>query len=154
MFENIKSIIIMKKFFTYLNEEIILKIIKYNKRIQRKINISLIDFKLISGKYIIYESNKLMKEYNSFNDELLFEGEYLNGKKNGKGKEYFYNELIFEGEYKNGKRNGKGKEYNYGRLKYEGNYLNGKRNGKGKEYNNKEEIIFEGEYLKWNIQRI
>ena len=130
MFENIKSIIIMKKLFTYLNEEIILKIIKYNKRIQRKINISLIDFKLISGKYIIYESNKLMKEYNSFNDELLFEGEYLSGKKNGKGKEYFYNELIFEGEYKNGKRNGKGKEFDSGQLGqliFEGEYLNGKK---------------------------
>ena len=127
MLDNIKSIIIMKKFFTYLNEEIILKIIKYNKRIQRKINISLIDFKLISGKYIIYESNKLMKEYNSFNDELLFEGEYLSGKKNGKGKEYFYNELIFEGEYKNGKRNGKGKEFDSGQLIFEGEYLNGKK---------------------------
>ena len=37
---------------------------------------------------------------------------YLNGERNGKGKEYFYNgELIFEGEYLNGRRNGKGKEY-------------------------------------------
>ena len=37
----------------------------------------------------------------------MFEGEYLNGKRYGKGKEYdFYNGgLIFEGEYINGKRN-------------------------------------------------
>ncbi len=35
----------------------------------------------------------------------------------------------------NGKRNGKGKEYNIfsGNLVYEGEYLNGKRNGKGKD---------------------
>jgi len=34
---------------------------------------------------------------------LIFEGEYKNGRKNGKGKE-----LLFEGEYLNGKRwNGK-----------------------------------------------
>ena len=34
---------------------------------------------------------------------LIYEGEYLNGKKNGKGKEYFNNDnLKFEGEYKNG----------------------------------------------------
>ena len=47
------------------------------------------------------------------NDVLIYEGEYLNGKRNGKGKEYNYinNEVEFEGEYLNGKRNGKGKEY-------------------------------------------
>jgi len=41
--------------------------------------------------------------------------------------------LIFEGEYLNGERNGKGKEYKCeGKLKFEGEYLNGERNGKGK----------------------
>ena len=40
---------------------------------------------------------------------MVFSGEYLNGKRHGKGKEYnIYNrELEFEGEYLNGKRNGK-----------------------------------------------
>ena len=45
---------------------------------------------------------------------MIFEGEYKNGKRNGKGKEYSSDgDLIFEGE--NGKRNGKGmeKEKNY-----------------------------------------
>ena len=38
----------------------------------------------------------------------MFEGEYKNGQRNGKGKEYNLDgELIFEGEYKNGQRNGK-----------------------------------------------
>ena len=47
-----------------------------------------------------------VKEYND-NGELEFEGEYLNGERNGKGKEYNYKgELIFEGKYLNGKRNG------------------------------------------------
>jgi len=33
--------------------------------------------------------------------------------------------IIFEGEYLNGKRNGKGKEYyNNGKLQFEGEYLN------------------------------
>ena len=47
---------------------------------------------------------------------MIFKGEYKNGKRNGKGKEYSTDgDLIFEGEYKNGKRNGKGqeKEKNY-----------------------------------------
>ena len=72
-----------------------------------------------------------------------YEGEYLNGERNGKGKEYDYDgKLKFEGEYLNEERNGKIKEYNfYGQL------LNGKRNGKGKEYDEKTgKLIFEGEY--------
>ena len=39
------------------------------------------------------------------NGELIFEGEYLNGKRNGKGKEFYNGELIFGGEYLYGKRN-------------------------------------------------
>ena len=36
---------------------------------------------------------------------LIFEGEYLNGERNGKGKVYNdKGEIIFEGEYINGKR--------------------------------------------------
>ena len=52
----------------------------------------------------------------------------------------------------NGKRNGKGKEYySDGDLKYEGEYSNGK--GKGIEYNNNVILEFDGEYLNnkiWN----
>ncbi len=43
--------------------------------------------------------------------------------------------LRFEGEYINGIRNGKGKEkYKNGKLEFEGEFINRKRNGKGKEY--------------------
>ena len=59
----------------------------------------------------------------------IFEGEYLNGKKHGKGKEYYDNgKFKFEGEYINGERNGKGKEYDWnGKLEFEGEYSNGER---------------------------
>ena len=50
------------------------------------------------------------KEYDN-DGNLIYDGEYLNGVKNGKGKEFKHNRLIFEGEYLNGKRNGNGKEY-------------------------------------------
>ena len=89
------------------------------------------EFEIING-------NGKVKEYyyNRFNKyKLLFEGEYLNGERNGKGKEYnlFDGKLEFEGEYLNGKRNGKGKEYYFDcRLRFEGEYLNGERNEKGK----------------------
>jgi antitoxin component YwqK of YwqJK toxin-antitoxin module len=40
-----------------------------------------------------------------YNDKLIFEGEYLNGQRNDKGKEYYDNETLkFEGEYFNGKK--------------------------------------------------
>ena len=98
--------------------------------------------------------------------EKKFEGEYLNGKRNGKGKEYDEKkELIFEGYYLYNYKI-KGKEYLEGRLGYEGEYLYGNKwegkgydensniiyelkNGKGKvkEYNERGKLIFEGEYI-------
>ena len=39
-------------------------------------------------------------------DKLLFEGEYLNGKRNGKGKEYYYSYVFsLEEEYLTKKEN-------------------------------------------------
>ena len=131
------------------------------------LDINLKNYKLFKRKYVLYDDNGIANEYDIFNDILLYEGEYLNGERNGKGKEYYGKNLIFEGEYLNGNRNGKGKEYYYnGKLKYDGDYLNGKRwngngydgnnnkiyeikNGKGyiKEYNFANELQFEGEYL-------
>ena len=76
---------------------------------------------------------------------MIYEGEYLKGKRNGIGKEYNDNYLIYEGEYLNGKRNGKGKEYALnGNLKYEGEYLNDLQwNGKGYNSDSLNDIDFE-----------
>ena len=52
-------------------------------------------------EYEIKEGNGYIKEYYS-DDKLEFEGEYLNGERNGKGKEYKYAKIKFEGEYLNG----------------------------------------------------
>ena len=153
MLKKIKSNIIFKKVFAYINEYKILKIIKYNKYIQKKLGIDIINYKFYQGKYIIYESKTKGKEYNN-KDELIYEGEYLNGERNGIGKEYnYYGNLMYEGEYLNGKRNGKGKEYGYeNKIIFEGEYLDGERNGKGKEYyyvnSCDQKLIFDGEYLK------
>ena len=63
--------------------------------------------------------------------------------KNGNGsvKNYYIYYKRYEGEIVNGKLNGKGKEYDKydDILTFEGEYLNGKRNGKGKRilYNNR-----------------
>ena len=65
----------------------------------------------------------------------------MNGKKrNGKGKEFLDTKLLFEGEYFNGVKNGKGKEYNIdGDLIFEGEYLDGKN---GMEKGLMTEVIF------------
>ena len=149
MLENIKAIMFIRNTFSILTEKRILLIIKYNKSWQSKLRKSLINYKLFSGKYTKNETINNAKVYNAYDDKLLFEGEYLKGKRNGKGKEYDYDgKLLFEGEYLNGKRNGKGKEYNnYGDLTFEGEYLNGQMNGKGKEYDYNGKLMFEEEYL-------
>ena len=166
LFGNIKSIFFSKILFSHLNERIKLKIIKYNKNLQNKIGIKLINYKLFKGAYINYEEEGKGKEYYAWDNKLRFEGEYLNGERNGKGKEYTDGRLYFEGEYLKGKRNGKGKEYFYnGNLMFDGEYKDGNKwNGKGydglnnvvyelkngngrvKEYEDGE-LIFEGEYL-------
>ena len=121
---------------------------------------------LYDYKNNIYEINNGKGYYKEFNKDtkLFFEGEHLNGERNGKGKEYFGRQerLIFEGEYLNGiKWNGKGNspfiDINYeiidGKkyiqeddanclLKNKGEYLDGEikkgdkfnNNGKTKEY--------------------
>jgi len=119
MLKKIKSYFFIRIVFTHINEKQKLKLIKYNKALQKNMNISIINYKHFSGKYIIYESNAIGKEYEGKTDRLIFEGEYTNGERNVKGKEYnIFDTLIFEGEYSNGERNGKGKEYyQYGKFK-------------------------------------
>ena len=94
---------------------------------------------LFEGEYLDGERNGKGKEYGNLTDEIYninkdLEYEILKGK--GVIKEYdYYGKLIYEGEYINGEKNGKGKEYDYnGKLIFEGEYIKGERNGKGKEY--------------------
>ena len=82
------------------------------------------------------------------NSKIKYEGEYVNGIKEGKGKEYLGDKLLFEGVYKQGKRwNGNGIEYYGGKIVFEGIYNEGKKwDGKGKEYDHNDKLTFEGEY--------
>ena len=104
MWRKIKSVLILKKIFNYVDSKIKFRTIVYNKNIQRKFGLNLNDFKRFSGKYRVEEHGEI-KEYNSYDNRLLFEGHCLNGKRNGIGKEYNeQGELIFDGEYFNGKK--------------------------------------------------
>ena len=85
---------------------------------------NLSESRIKDGKGFIKES-----KYISPDEELVFEGEYVNGQRNGKGKEYNiyqgYTYLEFEGEYLDGLRHGIGRTYSFGNLLFEGEYSNG-----------------------------
>jgi len=121
----IKSNHILAEIFSFINVKTQLSILTYNNYLKKKLAINIENYKKISGKYKKGGKNGICKLYDLETNNLIFEGEYLNGKKNGKGKEYHINDkLKFEGEYLNGKRNGKGKEYYVNdQLKLEGEYL-------------------------------
>ena len=114
--------------FNNITRKRMLQVINYNKQLQAKLGISLINYKIFSGKYLVYETKTKGKIYNSYTDKLIFEGEFLNGKKNGKGREYFGDGRVkCEGEYIKGEKNGKRKEYSlYGDLKFDKDYMNRK----------------------------
>ena len=141
----------IKNILSLINDKIKLKLLKYNKNIQKILELKLLDYKRFSGKYIIYDFKTKGKEYEGIDDKLIYEGEFLNGERHGYGKEFGYlsiskyedPSLLFEWEYFKGKRNGKGKEYYIKNkiysvdknskiiLKYEGDFLNNKKwNGK------------------------
>ena len=124
---NIKTLFFIKHIFTFINDKIKLKLIRYNKNLQNNLSINIINYQILSGRYIIYETKDKGKEYMRYNDKLIYEGEYLNGKRNGKGKEYhiYHRQLMYEGEYLCGKKwNGKGYDE-------EGNLIYELKNGKG-----------------------
>ena len=167
--ENGEEESLIKKIFSFMEKGKKLKTIKYNKFLQNKINVNIINYQIYSGRYIIFETKIKGKEYDGYTDDLLYEGEYLNGIKNGKGKEIKkvkispgensdYFNVIFEGEFLNGKK-WNGKEYFFDKhhdespdVCYEISYLNGKKNGKQKIFQNSKEYI-EIEYINgklWN----
>ena len=77
-----------------------------------------------SRKYIIGKRNGIVKEYDLSSNVLLFEREYLNGKKI-KGKGYSFRNPCKKIFILN---DGKGKEFYYcGKLQFERDYFNGLR---------------------------
>ena len=110
----------------------------YNNRIHGKVYI---DRSLEYKGFFLYNKKFDGKGYDVEN-YIIYELDHGEGKV----REYIQTKLIFEGEYLNGKRNKNGREYNNnGEIMFEGKYLNGQRNGKGKEYNI--DGSFEGIYL-------
>jgi len=126
---SIKSAVVLKKIFSLLYLDHKFDLITYNKHFQKLLDLSIEDYKNRSKRYKIAQRNGTGKEYSIITNKIIFEGEYLNGKRNGKGKEYYDNgQLKFEGEYLIGK-----KECGLGYDKL-GNIILDLRKGKIKEY--------------------
>jgi len=94
MLEHIKSKYILQIIFSSITDERKLHLVKSNKKLNERLNIDLIDYKNLMGKYFIGQKNGKGKEYNIFNDKLIFEGDYVNGKRNGYGKEYYEKTIL------------------------------------------------------------
>ena len=105
MLKNVKSSYFLKYIFSHITEGRKLKLIRYNKKLQKENDINIINYIYFSKRYLIIEPNGKGKEYDGYSDNLLFEGEYLNGKRNGKGIEFnIKGDIIFKGKYLNGLR--------------------------------------------------
>ena len=98
------------------------------------------DGEWVEGKYHGYG-----KEYEIY---LIYEGEFKKGYYDGKGKLYFENGQVWlEGEFNKGYLVGNGKEYyESGAIRYLGNFKDSKYNGKGKFYNENRTLIYEGDF--------
>ena len=105
LIKNVKSSFILNIIFSFLDISIKLQIIKYNKSHQKKLNIDIVDYIELSGRYIKYFNGKGIEMLLKKNIKI-FEGEYLNDRKwKGEGEEYDnFGQLIFKGKYSDGKQ--------------------------------------------------
>ena len=81
----------------------------------------------------------------------VYEGDYVNGYRHGKGKMILNNGIVYEGDFVEDKCQGKGKLVLANGASYEGDFVNDYFNGKGKlVYENGD--VYEGDYFedKWH----
>ena len=95
---NTKSVYFLKIVFSLLKENKKLMILSYSKKIQKQLEININNYKKACKKYRIISENGKGQEFLRNTKYLIFEGEYKNGKKHGKGIEYYFNLNLGEDE--------------------------------------------------------
>ena len=100
--------------------------------------------------HIINSNITIINHKTEFYQYGKYEGEFKNGKKDGKGTMTYKNEYEYQGDWKNGKRDGKGVYISKtSKDRYEGDFKSDKAEGKGIAiYNNGDK--YEGDYKDWN----
>ena len=86
------------------------------------------------GKGILLDSN----------EEVIYNGDVVDGKREGNGKVYRDKQLIYDGAIHNEIYNGNGTSYVNNKKSYEGNWVNGIQNGQGIQYDVNANKIFSG----------
>ena len=77
-----------------------------------------------------------------------YKGEERNGKREGKGIEYYKNgEIKYDGDWNDDMPEGKGKFIDENGNYYIGEFKKGLKHGKGIEYNKKGKIVYEGDFI-------
>ena len=110
MLKCFKSIFFLKGLLNCIITKKLLKLIKYNKSLQKEMDLDIIDYKSFSRRFIAYKNKTNGVEVLAINNSVLYEGEFLNGERNGKGKEYdSKGNIEFEGYFLK-ERNGMEKE--------------------------------------------
>ena len=68
----------------------------------------------------------------TFNGKVIFEGYHKNGEKHGHVRFEIKENMIYDGEYQDGKMNGEGKVYDkHGNLRIDGYFVNNLQTGYG-----------------------
>lgn len=93
-----------------------------------------------------------MSEYTA-KGELVYSGEWKNGKRSGKGTEYINGIKVYDGEFSEGVYCGEGRLYEDDLLVYAGSFKDGKKNGYGCKYENGS-MVYRGKFLKTNIMAV
>lgn len=92
-------------------------------------------------KYNIHDGMKLLMDSEPYSDSTyvtqvysngVYDGEIVNGKRNGQGKYAYDSGNVYEGEWKDGKKAGQGKFTWADGSVYEGEWKDDERNGQGK----------------------
>ncbi len=94
-------------------------------------------------KFVFHGNGKLYDK----KGELFYEGDFYDGKRNGKGKEYLLGNLYYEGDFLNGSKHGSGTQYVRGRLLYKGEFQHNTPYGSGISYSEDGSISKAGKFI-------
>jgi hypothetical protein len=114
-----------------------------------KNSIGKLEFEATKGVTVYYagdiqEGNATGIGYGIYSTGSIYEGQWLNNKREGKGKHTWKDGSIYQGEFSNDERSGFGIYYFASGEKYEGEWSNNKRNGKGILYSKDGKEVFSG----------